>query len=78
VANEPTTTSARKISPVAIARTVMWAASFSRAIRRRVIGAAATNSRLPRRASAAKVPDRARIDHRLAISGKNVPYLYWR
>ncbi len=52
--------------------------SFSSAIRRRVIAVAATNSRLPRRASAASVADSARIAQRLAISGKNAPYLYWR
>ena len=54
--------------------TVRCAASFSSAIRRLPKGAAATNSRLPRRASPASVPDRARIDHRAAMSGKNGPY----
>jgi hypothetical protein len=33
---------------------------------------------LPRRDSRARVPERAMIAHRLVISGKNVPYLYWR
>ena len=41
---------------------VRWAASFSRAIRRLPNGAAATRSRLPRRASPASVDDSARID----------------
>ena len=39
---------------------------------------AATNSMLPRRASTASVPDRARIAQRLTMIGKNEPYLYWR
>ena len=38
-------------------------------------GAAATNSRLPRCASAASVPDRARIDHRLSDEREERPVL---
>jgi hypothetical protein len=48
------------------------------AIRRRDVAVAATNSMLPRRASVASVPERARIAHRLTMIGKNDPYLYWR
>jgi len=47
-----------------------WPASFSRAIVRRRRGFAATNSRLPRRASVASVPDRATIDHSPTMIGK--------
>ncbi len=54
---------------------VRWPDSFSSAMRALEMGAAATKSRLPRRVSEASVPDRARIDHRLTMSGKNVPYL---
>ena len=54
--------------------TVRWAASFSSARRRLPNGAEATNSMLPRRDSRASVPDRARIDHRLATKMKNGPY----
>ena len=36
-------------------------------------GVAATNSRLPRRASAASVPDRARTDQRAAMSPSDAP-----
>ena len=61
-----------------IAWPVRWAKSFSSAMRRRVIALAATNSRLPRRASAASVADSARIAQRLTMIGKNEPYLYWR
>jgi hypothetical protein len=57
---------------------VRWPNSFSSAIRRRVIAVAATNSRLPRRASDASVEDKARIAQRLTMIGKNDPYLYWR
>ena len=49
-----------------MASPVRWPPSFSRAIRHRDRPDAATNSRLPRRASAARVPDRARIVHRLS------------
>ena len=47
--------------------TVRWAASFSSAMRRVPSGVTATSSRLPRRASEARVEDRARMDHRLAM-----------
>ena len=53
--------------------TVRWAASFSSAIRRSPSGVTATSSRLPRRASVARVDDRARIDHRLAIRPSEAP-----
>ena len=53
---------------------VTCAASFSRAIRRLPNGAAATMSKLPRRASEARVPDRATIAQRPAISPKKGPY----
>ena len=72
----PTTTRPTKISTTATTIATMWPSSFWTAIARRVTGVAATNSMLPRRASPASVPDSARIDHRLATSGKNVPYLY--
>jgi len=55
---------------------VRWAASFSMAMRRLPKGAAATMSRLPRRASEASVPDRATIDHSPAMSPKNGPYFH--
>ena len=54
---------------------VRCAASFSSAMRRLPNGAAATKSRLPRRASPASVPDRARIDHTAVPRAKIVPYL---
>ncbi len=57
------------------ATAVTWAASFSSAIRRLPNGAAATKSRLPRRASPARVEERARIDQRPARNAKNGPYL---
>ena len=53
---------------------VRWAASFSSAIRRLPNGAAATKSRLPRRASPARVEDRARIDHSAVPRAKMAPY----
>jgi hypothetical protein len=64
---------ARKIIDTAMA--VTWAASFSRAMRRLPSGATATMSRLPRLASPASVPDKARIDQRPARNAKNGPYL---
>ena len=54
---------------------VRWAASFSRAMRRFPNGAAATKSRLPRRASPASVPDRAMIDQMAVPSTKIALYL---
>src|SRR5262249_46867396 len=56
--------------------TVRWAASFSIAIRRRPKGAAATRSRLPRLASAARVPESATIGHRLATETKTGPHFH--
>ena len=50
------------------------AASFSRATRRLPNGLAATKSRLPRCASPASVPDRARIDQSPTSRAKNGPY----
>ncbi len=55
-----------------------WPSTFSQATRRRLIGAASRMSRLPRRVSAASVPERARIDQRPITSGRKPPYLYWR
>jgi hypothetical protein len=63
-------TSDMNTNSAAIAIPTRWPDSFSSARRRRDIGAAATNSRLPRRASAARVPESARIDQRLATTGK--------
>ena len=60
---------------MASASIVTWAASFSSAIRRLPNGAAATMSRLPRRASPASVPDSAKIDHRAVPRAKIAPYL---
>jgi hypothetical protein len=57
--------------------TVMCAASFSRAMRRLPNGAAATMSRLPRRASVARVEDRARIDQSATTHRKTGPYFHW-
>jgi hypothetical protein len=54
---------------------VRWAASFSRAMRRLPNGAAATKSRLPRRASPARVPDRAMIDQIAVPRAKIALYL---
>ncbi len=56
-----------------IAMPVRWAASFSTAIRRMPSGVVATNSRLPRRASAASVPDSASTDHSAAIRPSEAP-----
>ncbi len=67
---------ARNVIESAIA--VTCAASFSIAIRRFPYGAAATRSRLPRRASPASVEESARIDHIEAMNAKNGPYLYVR
>ncbi len=53
---------------------VRWAASFSSAIRRLPNGAAATKSRLPRRASPARVEERARIDQSAVPRAKTAPY----
>jgi hypothetical protein len=53
-----------------------WAATFSAAMRRRLRGEAATRSRLPRRASPASEPDRARIDQKAAISSRTGPYFH--
>ena len=53
---------------------VRWAASFSSAIRRFPKGAAATKSRLPRAASPARVPDRARIDQSAVPRPNRAPY----
>ncbi len=53
---------------------VRCAESFSRAIRRLPKGTAATRSRLPRRASPASVPDRARIDHSAVPRANTAPY----
>ena len=66
-----------KTASAAITMTRICPDSFSTAIRRRLSWVEATNSRLPRLASEARVDDRARIDHRLRTIGKNVPYLYW-
>ena len=66
------------MTSIAIVSIRTWPAIFSSAIRRRLIGAAATMSRLPRTDSAASVPESARIDHRPMTSGKKPPYLYWR
>ena len=54
---------------------VRWAASFSSAIRRLPNGVVAMKSRLPRRASPARVPERAKIDHNAVPSAKIAPYL---
>jgi len=66
-----------QMNTIATVSPTMCPNSFSSAIFARASGAVATNSRLPRRASFASVPERARIDQRLTTSGKNVPYLYW-
>ena len=54
-------------------RTVRFAASFSRAMRRIPSGVTATSSRLPRRASEASVPDNARMDQRLTNRPSEAP-----
>ncbi len=51
-----------------------WAASFSIAIRRLPNGDVATMSRLPRAASPASVPDRARIDQNAVPRLNMAPY----
>ena len=60
---------------MASASIVTWAATFSSAIRRLPNGAAATMSRLPRRASPASVAESAKIDHRAVPMAKIAPYL---
>jgi hypothetical protein len=69
---------ATNTTPTTRPRARRWPDSFSIATRRRDVPVASTNSRLPRCASPARVPDSARIDHRLSTSGKKTPYLYWR
>ncbi len=56
------------VTSTTIAMPVRCAPSFSSAMRRMPSGVVATNSRLPRRISPARVPESARTDHRLAIS----------
>ena len=74
VANaDPATHAQSAITITTMAIPVRWANSFSMAIRRRPSGVTATNSRLPRRASAARVPDRARTDHRAAMRPSEAP-----
>ena len=53
---------------------VRWAVSFSSATRRFPTGDEATISRLPRLASPASVPDRARMDQSPVPRAKNGPY----
>ncbi len=60
---------------IASASSVRCAPTFSSAMRRLPNGAAATKSRLPRRASPARVPERAKTDHRAVPSAKIAPYL---
>ena len=55
------------------AMAVTCAATFSTAMRRFPSGVAATNSRLPRRASPASVPDSAKSDHNAVISPNEPP-----
>ncbi len=79
VANElPANAIEMKATRIASPSMRTWPDSFSSATRRRDRPVAATNSRLPRCASPASVPDSATIDQRLTTSGKKTPYLYWR
>ncbi len=71
---ELTVSSDARGSTIASHSRVRCAASFSSAIRRLPSGVVATMSRLPRRASAASVPDRAMIDHSAVPSTKMAPY----
>ena len=72
------TTSITAVKASARPTIVRWAASFSSAMRRLPKGAAATKSRLPRAASPASVPDRARIDHRAVPRMNSDPYFQVR
>ena len=57
---------------IATVMAATWAATFSRAMRRRARGVVSTISRLPRRTSAASVDESARMDHRPVIRA-NMP-----
>ena len=70
---DPATHAQRAVTRTTIAIPVRWAATFSTAIRRMPSGVVATNSRLPRRASDASVPDIANTDHRATISAIDAP-----
>ena len=70
----PASHAASARTAIAAVRTVTCAASFSSATRRRPNGAEATNSRLPRRASLASVPESARIDQIAAMNTMYGPY----
>jgi hypothetical protein len=72
----PATQAARAMAAATTVSRATWAATFSAAMRRRPRGEAATRSRLPRRASPARVPDRARIDQKAAISSSTGPYFH--
>ncbi len=58
----PATQAASAMTAITTASATTWPATFSSASRARERDVVATNSRLPRRASPASVPDRARID----------------
>src|SRR5262249_59140957 len=72
----PASQEAKARTAIAPNMTVRWAASFSTARRRLLNGEAATRSRLPLRASAASVPESARIDQREAAKRKTGPYFH--
>lgn len=72
----PPSQAAKAMTIAATVSRATWAATFSVATRRRLRGAAATRSRLPRRASLASVPDSARTDQKAAISSRTGPYFH--
>ena len=64
----PAAQAATAMTAAAISSAVTWPASFSMAMSARGSGAATARSRLPWRASPARVEDRARIDQSPARS----------
>ena len=74
VANaDPATHAEMAVTRTTMAMPVRWAVTFSTAIRRIPSGVVATNSRLPRRASEARVPAIANTDHSATMSAIDAP-----
>ena len=72
----PPSQAAKAMTAATTVSRATWAATFSKAMRRRLRGEAATRSRLPRRASPASVSDRDRTDQKAAISSRTGPYFH--